>query len=691
MTGVCNRIAVARRAIARVATMVALVAALLPAAAAGTPAHATEGLTVDGSTVYRVDPRRGRVHVTVTVDLVNTMPATTQGAYISTPYFDAFAVPALGPVTNARARSSEGGTLDTDIEKGRQGISGVIVDLEPNLVHGAPQTVTIEYDLPDQPPRSSSVTRVNKGFASWFIFGAGDPGDIDIRVETPTDFDDVTFSKAVRFDETREPDRNVYEARNIKRLDDAALFASATSEDGIRGERLEVGQADVTIKAWPGDTKWRRFAKRWTRKGLPVLEKMIGFEALEDDLTVAESSRSYQLGFAGFYVPAEGRVEVGDMLDAITLLHELSHVWFNRHLFTERWIGEGLAESYANRALRQLDGKPKPPKRIDIDDPARVPLNAWPPIAVLDPERQKVEAYAYNASYSVMEELIEEIGIDGMRKVLVAASERQLPYQGLDEKEETLIERDWRYFFDLVEMIGGSKEVDSIFRDQVLTPPEEGLLPQRDTLHRKLEVLQDSGWVAPLELRESLAAWEFGTTTGLFSYATDLRDRSQAAVEQLATVDVDVEATLHDQYAGAKELRDYDESLKQLESAAEEVVALRRRADTAGPIARLGLVGADLGLGTINAAIVDGDLDAVPDLVATAAAQLDQAPTRGALILGAALVLLLILLLLVLLRRRRRRRAVSTPTDAPAADAAPAQSEDGSEADGIDRDEPERV
>ena len=650
-----SRSGVSRRLL-RAAVVLAVALSLLPGVGAPV-AHATEGLEQDGSTTYRLEPRKGNVHVTVKVDLVNTMPARTEGAYISTPYFDSFAVPAMGPVRNARARSSAGGNLDVEIEKGRMGISGVIVDLEPNLVNGSPQTVTIEYDLPNQPPRSDSVTRVNKGFASWFVFGAGDPGAIDIRIEAPADFD-VTLSRPVKVVDSRQGDLNIVEMNNVAKFENAALFASATNEAGIAGKQLKVGDTDVTVKAWPGDLRWQRFASGWTRKGLPVLGELIGVDAVQDDLTVAESSRSYQLGYAGFYVPSEGRVEVGDMLDKTTLLHELAHVWFNRHMFTERWLGEGLAESYANRALKELGAKPKPPRRIDIDDPARVPLNAWPPIAVLDPKREKVERYAYNASYSVVEELIDEIGIDGMRKVLVAASQRQLPYPGLpDAEEETLIERDWRYFFDLVEMVGGSKEVDSIFRDQVLTPAEAALLPQRDDVHRKLEVLEKNGpgWIAPLAVRESLAAWEFGTTKGLIQYATDLRDRSQATMDQLRSVDVDVAASLEEQYAGAKELEDYDEALQGLEETTEEIVALRRRVDAAGPVASLGLMGADLGFDRINQAVTDGELDRVPDIVATASDQLDQAPTRGARILGGAALLVLILMVLWLLRRRRRR------------------------------------
>ncbi len=366
------------------------------------PAHAVEGLKVDAKTVYRLVPRKGKVHVRVQARLVNTMPAQRRGAYISTPYFDSFAVPVLGPAKNVRARSSRGGSLSTSVEKGKLGISGIIVDLEPNLVHGAPQTVTIEFDLPSQPPRSESVTRVNKGFASWFVFGSGDAGDIDVRIEVPADFE-VSFSKAVRADFIRLGKFNIYEMKNVRRLDDSVLFASALNEDGIRGERFSVAGANVRIKAWPNDAKWERFATRLTRRGLPVLRKLIGVPPPNEDIAVVESSRAYQLGYAGFYNPAEGRVEVGDVLDEPTVLHELSHVWINRRLFTDRWVGEGLAEAMANRALDELGEKSAEPKPVRLGAAGSVKLNAWPLPAPLDPERAKVEAYAYNASYAVVE------------------------------------------------------------------------------------------------------------------------------------------------------------------------------------------------------------------------------------------------------------------------------------------------
>ena len=648
----------ARSGSARV-VVAAVVALFLASFGLGaTPADAAEGMTVDAHTTYRLLPKQGKVHVTVKAHLTNTMPARTQGAYISTPYFDSWAVPTLGPVRNARARSSRGGSLDVNIEKGKRGISGVVVDLEPNLVYGAPQTVTIDFDLPNQAPRSKSVTRVNKGFASWFVFGAGDRGDIDVTVKAPANFE-LALSKDVKYSDFREGDFNVIEMRNVRRYDDAILFASATNDDGIKGERLKVGDTNVTIKAWPGDTKWQRFATRWTKRGLPTLERLIGVDSLQDELTVAESSRSYQLGYAGFYVPSEGRVEVGDALDKTTVLHELSHVWFNRHLFTERWLGEGLAESYANRALRKLGEKPKPPKRIDIDDPARVPLNAWPPIAILDPKRAKVEAYAYNASYSVIEELIDEIGIDGMQKVIAAAANRELPYQGdQPSAEETQVARDWRYFFDLAEMVGGSKEIDSIFRDQVLTPEQEVLLPDRDEAHRKLQLLNEAGegWSAPLEVREAVTAWEFGEASGLMKYATTLLDRSKATVDKLRAVDVDVATSLKTQYESASSLSEYDDSLERLERTTDEVVALRKRADGAGPVTRLGLVGSDLGIDQLNAAVADGELERVPGIVAAATKTLDRAPTRGAIILVALLLLVLIAVTVVLVRRRRRAK-----------------------------------
>ena len=646
--------------------------ALATAGMGAPPAAAVEGLTVDADTTYELRPRDGTVHVTVEARLTNTLPTTTSGGLVRTPYFEAFVIPTFGPVRRPTARSDAGGPLSVDVEEGKRGVVAVVADLEPNLVYGSPQTVTVEFDLPNQPPRSPSVTRVNKGFASWFVYGSGDGGDNTVSIEVPEPFE-VTLSRALDVDLKQRGNTNIYDLGSLS-VADSALFASATNADGIDGVPLKAAGLDVTIKAWPGDARWRGFATRWTKRGLPALQQLIGAKPLPEELTVAESSRTYQLGFAGFYLPSENLLEVGDVLDERTVLHELSHVWFNHNLFAERWIGEGLAETYANLAMKKLGESSKPPRRVRAGDPGRVPLNAWPPVAVLDPKLLKYERYAYNASHSLIEQLVDEIGVAGMRKVLVAASKHTIPYQGDPPAEETTVVRDWRYLLDLAELVGGAKEIEGTFNHTVLTPAQRPLLVDRFAAQRQLEAVtrEGDGWSAPLHLREQLSAWEFDEAVATAGYAQDVLAQAREVVGALDAVDIDVAAALEERYENAADLRDFGTELEQLDDATEEVVAVHERAAGVGTLARVGLIGSDLGMETIEQAITDDELDDVGPLVAAASTTLDGAPRKGAITLVLAALALLVLLVVVLLLRRRRRRAVAS-TSAPQAHPLPGE------------------
>ncbi len=101
-------------------------------------------------------------------------------------------------------------------------------------------------------------------------------------------------------------------------------------------------------------------------------------------------------GYAGFYDPETDEITISEDLDDLTIIHEASHAWFNRSLFTERWITEGLADEYAARVLRELDrGYPDPPASSPTEE-AAFPLSDWPPpAAIRDEESQDRESYGY--------------------------------------------------------------------------------------------------------------------------------------------------------------------------------------------------------------------------------------------------------------------------------------------------------
>lgn len=635
-------------AVRLIAVAVALAAfTLIP-----TAAEAIEGLQVDASTTYRVDPAAGTVHVRVEAHLTNTEPSQTSGAYIRTPYFDLFGIPVLGPVQGVHARSSGGGDLAVDIEN-NHGLTMLLVDLSPNLVHGTPQTITVDFQLPGQSPRSKSVNRVNAAFAGWFVSGSGDPGKIDITIDVPKSFD-LSLSKNISATAVPRRGRRLYQMTRVTNPDDARFFASASDDDRLSTRRLEAAGTDVTIKAWPGDAQWQRFAARWVRRGLPVLEDLAGLEVPRDRLTVLESSRAYHLGYAGTYIPALGVVEVGDVLDESVMLHELAHMWANDDLFTQRWIAEGLAETMANRALAQLGDKPRAPEAIRRDAAGAVRLNAWSAAGPLEPAPPNVDEFGYNASYALVHEVTDEIGIDGLRKVLAAAAERRPAYE-LDTVEagKTTV-RDWRYFYDLVELVGGSDKVERLFRDHVLDAYERSLLRSRGKARERFGNLTaaGNGWSPPLQVRHAMGNWSFEGVDRMIGDAEALLKRAQSLMDDFTAAGIDAEDRLKTEYENAGSLTGLAAILDDYGRAADDIGAVTRRAAAAGAVARVGLLGADLRFDDAQRAIGAGDLDEVPPLLHTATATLDDASQRGI-----AIVVAVVLLCVVVGAHIARKRA----------------------------------
>ena len=79
-------------------------------------------------------------------------------------------------------------------------------------------------------------------------------------------------------------------------------------------------------------------------EGYPVLRAMIGRgDPRFRSLTLEESTTLGIGGFSGEYDRSEGRVRISYFADPMVILHELSHLWFDGRLASERWISAGLS------------------------------------------------------------------------------------------------------------------------------------------------------------------------------------------------------------------------------------------------------------------------------------------------------------------------------------------------------------
>lgn len=625
----------------RWALAAAVVLAVLPPSLVGghAPVWAqTAGLRVDGEVTYRLEPGDATVRVTADLTLTNTMPSRTRGAFVETPYFGSFAIPAVGPVVGANARSSSGRDLPVTVRSEDDVVHAVTVDLIPNLVHGSPQTITVTFELPGQPSRSERITRVNEAFAVWVML-APDPA-LEMVVDVPETFD-VTFSRDVADAISQRGTRRIYRLSAVGDPDSPAVFATARDDAAFDTRNVTVADREVTIESWPDDQEWAEFTVDTVERGLPALREVLGLELPDRTLTVVESTGGYHLGYAGMYVGELNLIEVGDELDRRVMLHELSHLWLNTSLFAERWVFEGLAEEVSSRAAEELGETRTPPDPIDPDDPAGVALNDWGAPSVLDADRHAGERYAYNAAYAVVHDLAEEIGPEAFRAVIAAAHERDLAHARPGGPAERTQISDWRYFYDLLDLVGGSERARDLFVEHVVNEQQIARLDQRDIALEALQALQESadGWTAPLAVRQEISRWRFEAAHRLIDRASELAARVDGLADTMAEVDVDPRGPIRDAYETADDLDDLDLRLERFEQVGRDLLAVHQRRGDAGPLQRLGLIGTGDTLATAHDRYQNGQLDRAAELVTRASHATDRSTQRGAALLIAGTLL----------------------------------------------------
>lgn len=608
------------------------VAALLVALSGWTvPASAAEGLDVHAETIYRLDPDAGVVHVVAEVRLTNTLSSRRRGAYIETPYFDSFSLPVVGPVADVSARSTAGGPLSVDVDEEGE-LDVVVVDLSPNLLPGAPQNVTVEFELPSQPIRSADLTRVNPAFASWVAVAVGDPGQAEVIVDVPESFA-ALLATDMSWTSSRSQDRRVYRVGPLEDPDAAVFFVTARDDEALTRRELALEGTDVIVRAWPDDGEWEQFTSQLLQRGIPVMETLIGRALPEDVLTVMQASGGYHLGYAGLYDAASSTVEIGERLDELVMLHELSHAWFNRDLFADRWIYEGLAEAFANRAMDELNKSPEPARPIDPDARGAVPLNSWSSRFIADPEGRDIEEFAYGASYTLVDLLLDEIGLESMQQVITTAMDGAIAYQADGAPEPVRLHPDWRYFYDLLELVGGSEEAYGLFTAHVVTDDQAAALARRtETLDRYDELIETrDGWAAPLVVRNLMAHWDF-------ERADDAITKARAHLERIAEIDASLRPTgiglpdpMEESYEQAAGFADLDKSLSALEEAVPDLLTLHDQHSGFDPIRSLGLVGVPDHFEAALGAFQNGDLDDFRTYQASASRALERARLLGML------------------------------------------------------------
>jgi hypothetical protein len=636
-------------------------------AVAATPAQfADDGLGTTGSTVYVVDTANRAIHVSIDLTATNLEP---NGATTYT-YFDAIGVFTLAEATNLVATDGGGRNLGATVEplEGTDAYAAIRIDLADQLTYQETHTIRVTFDLADQGPRSPRYTRVNPAFASVLPIPFGDAGAADLRVVVPDSLEVEVIGESTMTEEDA-GDQQAFVATAI--ADPLNWDASIAARDLDALERTEAGgDHAVDVAAWPGDAEWAGFVGGLARDGIPVLEEVIGQPwPIEGPVEVVETVAPYLYGYGGWYDSTEDRIEIGDELEGRIVLHELAHAWFDDGMFSERWLNEGFAEEVASRALAELGLEAPVPVPVDPTAPGAVALQDWSNPTFTSDTSDDREDYGYNASFSVIRALTDEIGLEATAAVLEGAAERRIAYQGDPEPETTRQVNDWRRFLDLAEELGGSTGIEALVADHVVSARDADDLTERVAARDLLDELESAGdgWTPPLEVRRQMERWDFEAATEAIEDAEailEVRDEIRGTVEPLGVDDPEGLEVAYEEADDLGEVLDLaEEQLDAARALAEAGEAVDAGRDV---FATVGLLGADPqgDLDAAAAAFSDGDADVVEERSEAVVATIDDARGAGQLRLVAVVLILLVAFLGGRAWRRRAPAAADpVPTD----------------------------
>lgn len=663
------------------AGLLAIGAAVLPPAA--TPvapflaafdapvARAADGVAITTEARYAVLPDDAVIRVTVTVKVRNEKPNSVEGGAITRYYYDSVNLGVQPEAT--RFRATQGGVaVPVDVAR-RDDYKLITVGLRENLFFRQQATLRVTFELPGGKPRSESDVRVGRAFATFLAWAFGDSGTVRIEVPRP-------FEVSASGDELARSTAAGVTVLSGSATDALSWYAwiNARNDSDLTREVLDItGGETIVVRGWPEDTRWRQRVGDVLERGVPELVELIGLPwPVDGPLTVVEVHTPLLEGYAGFYDPAKDEITVSEDLDDLTIVHEASHAWFNRALFTDRWISEGLADEYATRVLDALGEPAEGPGEVSRTAEAAFPLNNWePPAAIRDEESGQREEYGYDASWLVVRRIVRAVGDDGMRAAFVAADDRTTAYVGAVPAEPSGLSNDWRRLLDLAEELGGAEDIDDLLATWVLTEAQAAGLEARDRARDAYHELLDDGdgWAAPAAVRLSLDRWQFDDTGAAITAASSVLDSRDETETQAAGEGLTPSDDLETAYEGAADLA----ALAEAAALADETLAALDAVGTAGDAAAaprdwlvtLGLDGTDPDgdLAAARDAWEAGDPAIAAERAAAVSSALDAAPERGrqkAMLVGSiAGVVLVVLVLLLLVARRRRRAGVPAGPD----------------------------
>jgi hypothetical protein len=628
-------------------------------------AAASGGLVVLARTSYAVAPSEHRVHVTVEAVATSFEPDTSAGqTYYTGVNF------AVQPGASNVVALSAGQAIGATVVRREEDFSVIGVTFGRGVFYQQSYADTVSFDLLDAGGRGTRDLRIGSSLAAFPVWAFGtdkEPGS-SVTVDLPNGYTpDVQGSE---MSSRSLPDGGTQ--LSAAPDDPATFFAYVTADRpgafDNQSTRVDVNglETAVLVRSWDDDPAWGRRITTFMRRGLPVLQRLIGFDypGREPRMLTVEEAATSRLGeYAGIYNPDISLIRIRYDADAVVTLHEAAHIWFNGTLFKDRWIGESWAEFYGARAAANLGAQGATPVLTDELLDAKIPLNDWGAIGV---ESLEVEDFAYAATYEVARQIAGRTDLADLRLVWGAADADQEAYLPLHHQPSAASHvafdvAGWQRLLDLLEERTETGYAD-VWRRWIVNDEQLPLLARRESARGRYdEVVAAAGeWELPAAVRHEMGLWQFDQAEQALGTAEDVLGQRQLIERAARRLDLDPPATLQQAFEGDEGL---DHAAAEAGAELDAISHLERAAGHldagSGVLVGIGLLGTDPNaqLDSARTHFEDGDLEAAGREATDLVNAVDGAEGAGRLRVAAAGggILLLDGLCLAALGRRRRR------------------------------------
>ena len=639
--------------------------------AAPAPAAAAGGRTDVATTTYTLDPVAGRLDVAINMTVQFTSGAVSDSIDYTVVWLEEAAV--------ARKVVADHGAATLSLEQRGYGFDLYRVAFS-KIFPGQVRQLTITYRVPGGAPRSASTTRIGLAFVSFCLVSNGIDGG-SARLVVPSEYKLQIDAHNGELEPSTHDGLTTYQT---PALDDPTSFWACIYGDNAKAYTTTSLESPngrtIELQAWPEDPSWNDQMEEQIQGALGPLEDLVGRGLPGNGPIIVREVSSGELGpYAGVFDPKEGIARVSEDLQFGTVVHELSHAWFNDSLFESRWLSEGSAEWARSTVTKEPCEEPGP-----YPGAGKPNLDHWRftgPRA--SSEELAVVGYEYAAACWVVSLLVNRMDPDRMHDVLAALMDDELAYQSGDQVLYGRGEpEDWRQWLDAVDEVGlvPSGDTDLDYAQKLVATYGGGsetataLLPARSrarALYHDL-VASIGDWTVPEAVLRPMSEWSFTNATVAIDFEASAFAAARSVTAALPEVDA-VNGPVKDLVEEAGTQAELDAAVvaaTEQQTAAEAIASARTRlAEPVDVLGKIGLLGTDLQPSLVAGIAAVATLDS-PKAMAAAAlidATLADASQQGAIRVGIAIAVLLIVALLfawLLLRRRSRRRATAAGPEA---------------------------